>query len=81
MIGPSNLEDGKFHTYAVWWSAAFVKWYVDGKCVRALTANVPNVAQFLYFNQAADARSFDPIGTGTPLPATAVIESIDVWQE
>jgi beta-glucanase (GH16 family) len=71
-----------FHTYGLDWQADHMTWYFDGKPFYTVTANVPNVAEYLIFNLAVgDANSWPGAPDANAVfPATMQVDYVHVYQ-
>src|SRR3954454_712429 len=71
-----------FHTYGLDWQADHLTWYFDGTPFYTVTANVPNVAEYLIFNLAVgDANSWPGApDASTVFPATMQVDYVRLYQ-
>lgn len=70
-----------FHTFAVHWTASFIRWYVDGYLRYEVTANIPNKDMYLLLNLAVGGDwPGSPDGT-TVFPSSYEIEYVRAYQD
>jgi len=76
-----NLSGG-YHTYAVDWEPDHITWYVDGKAIDTVTANIPSVPEYLILNLAVGSATSWPgsPNSSTVFPATMKVQWVQVWQ-
>ena len=71
-----------FHTYGLDWQPDHLTWYFDGAPFFTVTANVPNVPEYLIFNLAVgDANSWPGApDASTVFPATMQVDYVRLYQ-
>jgi beta-glucanase (GH16 family) len=71
-----------FHTYGLDWEPDHLTWYFDGTPFFTVTANVPNVAEYLIFNLAVgDANSWPGApDASTVFPATMQVDYVRLYK-
>jgi beta-glucanase (GH16 family) len=71
-----------FHTYGLDWESDHLTWYFDGTPFYTVTANVPNVPEYVIFNLAiGDANSWPGAPTSsTPMPQSFQIDYVRLYE-
>ncbi|MCP5541070.1 MAG: glycoside hydrolase family 16 protein [Akkermansiaceae bacterium] len=77
--GPDFSAD--FHTFAVEWEAAEIRWYVDDVERRRSRKNIPRVPMFLLVNLALGGDWAKAPDASTPFPAYFDIDWVRVWEK
>lgn len=73
---------GTFHTFAVWWNASALSFFVDGEHYETKTAaqvDLPPGPMYLILNTAV--APFLPPGEAAQYPAWHTVDWVQVWQE
>ena len=80
--GPDLSQD--FHTYGVLWEPSAIRWFIDGREVRAAFTDDSNIAsfpQYLLANLAVGGSWPGAPEATTPFPSDLEIDHIRVWQK
>jgi beta-glucanase (GH16 family) len=80
--GPDLSQD--FHTYGVLWEPSAIRWFIDGREVRAAFTDDSNIAsfpQYLLANLAVGGSWPGAPEATTPFPSDLEIDYIRVWQK
>lgn len=78
-IGPDFSRD--YHTFAVEWDSAMVRWYVDGAWRFTATREVPQKAMYLIFNTAVGGNYPGNPDSTTVFPVFTEIDWVRVWRQ
>ena len=80
--GPDLSQD--FHTYGALWEPSAIRWFIDGREVRAAFTDDSNIAsfpQYLLANLAVGGSWPGAPEATTPFPSDLEIDHIRVWQK
>jgi len=80
--GPDLSQN--FHTYGVWWKPSAIRWFIDGREVRAAymdNGNIPSRPQYLLANLAVGGSWPGAPDATTPFPSDLEIDYVRVWQK
>jgi len=80
--GPDLSQD--FHTYGVRWTPSAIRWFIDGREVRAAftdDSNIASLPQYLLANLAVGGSWPGAPEATTPFPSDLEIDHIRVWQK
>ena len=80
--GPDLSQD--FHTYGALWEPSAIRWFIDGREVRAAftdDSNIASLPQYLLANLAVGGSWPGAPEATTPFPSDLEIDHIRVWQK
>ena len=71
-----------WHTYGLDWEPGYIRWYVDGRLARNLSASIsPDIRMYLIANLAVGGDWPVSPDSSTPFPANFQIDYMRVWQK